>query len=203
MGDVVFATTDVDVEADIARSAETHEEVLNKRLDIKKLELQLPVLRSKVLPAVDLSVNAVNRDGGDESDARDWSYEARASASWTLFSRGERASLRRLKNQLLDARIGLDILLRDRATTTRSLARSLEEARRQVEIGRQGLELATRRATLYSDRWENGAIDILEYIRSQNDLEERRVSLVDLEINYLETLIDYRLAVGDDVRITP
>jgi outer membrane protein TolC len=198
VGEVSFAPQDIRVEDDIRDSAETHEDVLNQRLAVRKLENELPVQRARVLPGVDVAAGATQRGDGD---ADGWEYEARVTASWTLFAGAERARVRQLRNHLADADLALDILLRERETTLRSFARRLDEALRQVEIGRQSLDVAARRAALYSDRWENGAIDILEYIRSQNDLEQSRVDLVDLEITYLETLADYRRVVGAPVYV--
>jgi len=197
-GEVVFESREVDVESDIKRSEVSHETVLNKRLEIRKTENELPISRSRVLPAVDLGFTADRGGGTAKEDG--WSYETRVSASWNLFAGAERAKLRQLRNQLADADLSLEMLLRERQTSLTNLARRLEEALRQVDIGRQGVEVAERRAALYNDRWENGAIDILEYIRSQNDLEQSRVDLVDLEITYLETLADYLHAVGDPLR---
>ena len=46
------------------------------------------------------------------------------------------------------------------------------------------------------DRWENGEIDILEYIRSQNGLEDSRVQLINLKTSYMELLAEYLFEVG-------
>lgn len=197
VGELGFAAQTIHVEDDLRRSAESHEDVLNQRLEIRKLENELPVRRSRTRPAVDVSAGARQKGDSDEDrTSDDWAFETRVTASWTLFAGAERARVRQLLNQLADADLALALLLRERETSLRGLARRLDESLRQVELGRRSLDVAVRRAALYSDRWENGAIDILEYIRSQNDLEDRRVDLVDLEITYLETLADYRNAVG-------
>lgn len=199
VGELEYAPDEVRVEEDIERSAKGHEDVLNQRLLLRKLRNELPVRRARVLPEVALEATAARPPG----DAADWGVEGRVSASWTLLERADRARVRLLENQISEARLDLDLLLSDRAVSLRSLARRLDEARLQVEVGRQRLDVAARRAALYSDRWENGAIDILEYIRSQNDFEDGRVDLVDLEIAYLEILAEYRHAVGDPVLVPP
>ena len=56
--------------------------------------------------------------------------------------------------------------------------------------------MAETRLELYDDRWQNGEIDILEFIRSQNDLESSRIQLINLQTTYMELLGEYDFTVG-------
>ena len=56
--------------------------------------------------------------------------------------------------------------------------------------------LEAHRVALYADRWENGEIDILEYIRSQNDLENNKIQLINHKTTYMELLSEYRFESG-------
>ena len=58
------------------------------------------------------------------------------------------------------------------------------------------MKLGEGRAEIYADRWENGEIDILEYIRSQNDLENSRIELIRLKTTYMELVGAYQFTTG-------
>ena len=192
-GELAFAPVAIDVEHDIAQSAEQHEDILNARLALEKLRNELPARKSAVLPSVDVSIGATYDAAARDSD---WRAEGRVAASWTLLSSAERARLRLLRNQIADSELELEALLRNREITLRNYARQLAQGLVQVTTSRRRLDVAERRASLYSDRYENGEIGILEHIRAQNDLEEVRVALLESEISYLETLADYQYAAG-------
>ena len=49
---------------------------------------------------------------------------------------------------------------------------------------------------LYQDRWENGEIGILEYVRSQNELENAGTQLILQKTSHMELLAQYTFAVG-------
>ena len=53
---------------------------------------------------------------------------------------------------------------------------------------------------IYQDRWENGEIDIVEYIRSQNSVEDARVTLINDQMTYLDVLARYHNLTGRDRR---
>ncbi len=77
-----------------------------------------------------------------------------------------------------------------------SVAAQLVEAEKSVELGRQRVKVLERQLILYQDRWENGEINILEYVRSQNDLENAKVQLVTQQARYMELRAEYDFLTG-------
>ena len=87
-------------------------------------------------------------------------------------------------------------LVQTRVSQIRNLARSQNETERAVALQEQRVKFGEWQVELYSDRWENGEIIILELIRSQNDLENSKVQVVNQKTTYMELLAEYRFAVG-------
>ena len=83
-----------------------------------------------------------------------------------------------------------------RTKTLRSLGRRLKEAQESIILQEKKIEVAKKSVALFKDKWESGEIDILEYIRSQNDLENAKVNLINQKTAYMELMAEYRFNVG-------
>ncbi len=183
-------------ESDVDYCLNHHEDILNVKLGLKKLEKDLKVSRSRILPRTSIYVQS----GRDITDGLSFQNEpehkAGISLSWEIGSRTERASARRAQNSLRLSR--RDLFMEEQAKTRqiRDLSRKLKEAARLVRLQEQRVKLGERQMELYKDRWDNGEIDILEYIRSQNDVENSRIQLVNQKTAYLELLSQYIFVVG-------
>ena len=110
--------------------------------------------------------------------------------------RTERLKTRRLAQQIASDEIGIEDIKQARVRSLRDFARRIGETRRLVELQEVKIKVAERRSELYADRWQNGEIDILEYIRSQNDLENSRIQLINLQTTYMDLLGEYEFNVG-------
>ena len=86
--------------------------------------------------------------------------------------------------------VGVDAVFAE--TFHLDLARRLDESARLIDLQDKRVELGVRLAEIYRDRWENGEIDILEYVRSQNDLENSKIQLVNLKSSYMALLAQYQ-----------
>ena len=60
-----------------------------------------------------------------------------------------------------------------------------------VELQEERVKFSARRAELYGDRWQNGDIDILEYVRSQNDLQDSKIQVINYKTAYMDLLDQY------------
>jgi outer membrane protein TolC len=192
--DLPFAPVVIELPADLAWCLEHQEEVLNQQLKIRTLRHELIRLVEDEWPDVTLAVRRTRplAEGveGDEEE------RITLRAEWALGGIAERSRAAIQRNAILDARIELQQIRISLQRDVTDLARRLDEARRQVEIGQARLTLARTRARLYQDRWDNGEIDIIEYIRSQNDVEDSRVNLIDEQMSYLDLLASYRALIA-------
>jgi outer membrane protein TolC len=191
----VYRPQTVNPAADLAASLAMHEDIRALGIRLAQLTNEVESLREEAAPGLVLGTEVGLRDADDTE--RDWSSRFTVGLDWTPGLRAARAQVRLKEYALDDARLELEIARRRLQTTIDDLARRLDEALAQVDISARRLDVAGRRAKLYEDRWQNGEIDILEYVRSQNDLEDNRVGVIDAQIGYLETLADYRALCGE------
>ena len=194
--DVAYTPEEVDVLSDLATCLAEHETILNQLLQIRQVENELWARKRKILPAVNLG-GAVRRDDS-EKEQGDTEYTVGLDLSWEFGSVSDRARAKRLAYSLREEELGLTIIQREKQREVLDLGRRLVEQQRQVELSQERIAVQERRIALYRDRWDNGEIDILEYVRSQNDLENSRVTLVTQATTYMGLLSDYRLATVTD-----
>ena len=187
---------------DIAFCFENHEDILNVRLARKKLENSRIVEHSHVWPEVSVWGNALRslsdsdeEDDDSESDSDD-DFSVGLSLSWEFGSPTTRAIYKKFGNDLIVKDLNIRTTEQGKVKEVRDLARRLDEATRLVQIKEQKMTLTMRRVELYADRWKNGEIDILEYIRSQNDLENTRISLINQKTTYMELVGEYMYSIG-------
>jgi len=119
--------------------------------------------------------------------------------SWPLGARADRAHYQQAKNRLEDHRQEMYRTLQAREQTVRRLSRRLQEAKTSVSLQQERVALGERQLELFTDRWENGEIDILELIRSQNDLENDKVQLVNQKTEYMELLAEFEYEAALDL----
>ncbi len=194
--DVKFIPETVDVSADLQTCFNEHEEILNQKLNIKKVENELWVRKREIIPSVNL-FGTLQRDDSD-SESGDLEHTAGIDLSWEVGSGASRSRVGSLRYKVKQEEISLYIIEREKQLEIRDLGRRLKEQQRQVELSQERIVVQERRLELYRDRWDNGEIDILEFIRSQNDLENSRVILVTQATTYMGLLSDYRLATVTD-----
>ena len=199
-----FATEKVSVTNDTVFSLRNHEDLLNSRLERKKLENEAHVKGAKVWPKVSLwgDASTTVADSTDDADAEteedddDVDYSAGLSLSWEIMSPTAKATHTKLLNDIRSKALATRTLEEQKSKEIRDLGRRLDEALRLVRLQEEKMKINTRRVELYSDRWKNGEIDILEYIRSQNDLENTRIQLITQKTAYMDLLSEYKFAVG-------
>ena len=191
-----FAEHKLDVGADTAFAVTNHEDILNAQLEKKQRENELPVQRARRWPKVTLSATT----GRDSEDGfgldGDTETAVGLAFSWEPGSMTERLKSRKVATEIASDEIAIDDLKQSRIKSIRELARRIKETLQLVRIQQDKIEVSELRAELYADRWDNGEIDILEYVRSQNDLENSRIRLINLQTTYMELLSEYEFAVG-------
>jgi outer membrane protein len=179
--------------------AETHEErFVNNSLEKEKAERDLRI--SKLRTQVDLSVfltHNVDSKGDENANFRGRDEQiVGLNLSWDFGRRADKARLAQSQNDLDENEVNRYVLRQDKFLKLRKLNRDIEETSKAVVIQEQRILLNARQIELYKDRWENGEIDILEYIRSQNRQEDSRVQLINLKTNYMDLVNEYLFEVG-------
>ncbi len=192
-----FRVETVDAASDIRLCFVNDEELLNAGLSRQKAEREAEMLRAKVRPEVRLyAKSSRDTDSGLDLGDGDSDHQVGMALSWTLGRQSDEARYLKALNGVEKAELNISLLKLGKERDVRTLARKLDEAASLIKLQEERVKIGTRRAALYADRWENGEIDILEYIRAQNDLENNRIELISLKTNYMELLGQYRFTIG-------
>lgn len=210
--DYEFDTVDVlptahprlDVQRDLSWALEESEQIRMQELALAQLRNDLTNLKENLGPTVSI-VGAVSDSDGSASRNTDKGVDRRVAlrASWTIGSTGDRARVAIKENSILDKQLELRQLQISLHRQVLNYARRLEETERQIEVARKRLEVALIRAELYKDKWDNAEIDILEFVRAQNGVEDNRIGLINQETVYFDLLAAYiRLTACDTRGIT-
>jgi outer membrane protein TolC len=191
-----FAERPIDIRADIAFGVTNHEDIINAGLQKQQLENEWPVQRAKRWPKLTASAGSArtDRDGSDVEDDTDATFGL--ALSWEPGGYTERLKARRIAWNIDSKEIDIEDLRQEKAKDIRDLGRRIRETLQLVRLQEQKIQVAEQRSELYADRWQNGEIDILEYVRSQNDLENSRIQLINLQTTYMELLGEYDFTVG-------
>ena len=189
--DVRYQPEPIEEQEDLAFALEEHELIRNALIDLEKAKLDYRVAHTKEMPEVGANVSVRDGDELEEPDAR-----AALTVTWPWGDRFDRLAAAKSANTVRTSELALFDAQQARSRSVRSLALRVREAERAVELQEDRLRVLQQQLDLYQDRWDNGEIDILEFIRSQNDLENAKVILITQKTNYMELLAEYRYNVG-------
>ena len=192
-----FAPKDTDLGQALTNALINHETILNVHLEEEKRKRSAIISQWDRFPIVEVGVRYNETEVDNTDPVSDTRLEA--SIVWPLGARADRAQYKQALNRLEDQRQQIYSTEQNREQVVRSLVRRLSEARIAVTLQEQRVKLGNRRLELFTDRWENGEIDILELIRSQNDLENDKVQLVNLKTTYMELLAEYEFEAALDL----
>lgn len=196
--DFEYKTMAIELKDDLYFAEHNEETFINNALSKEKTERDVRVARSKT--NVDLSLDFTHTI--DSKGTQNANLEGRSdnivalNLSFDLGQRADKARLAKSQNDLEENSVDRYILRQNKMRTLRDLSRNIEETEKAVVIQEQRIKLSERQLELFKDRWENGDIDILEYIRSQNSLEDAKVRLINLKTTYMELLSEYLFEVG-------
>ncbi len=196
-GDFEYAVQDKDVKKDIEFAQENLETFLNNRLERRKLNLMDEIYENKTMPDLKLAATHYQYGDGDgfNFDGKDEQIIS-LNLSWNLGRNAELARQQMNKNKLETNQHDYFMLLQELKTSVTGYYRRLLESAEAVRIQESICEIEKRKEELYRDKWENGEIDILELVRTQTDLENAYVTLIEKKISYLELLANYEFSVG-------
>ena len=196
--DFEYKTMEIKLKDDLFFAEHNEETFLNNALAREKAERDVRITASR--KNVDLSLDLTHSidSKGTENANLDGRNDQTISLnlSFDLGERADKARHAKSKNELEENSIDRYILRQNKMRSLRDLYRSIEETAKAVVIQEQRIKLSERQLELFKDRWENGEIDILEYIRSQNSLEDSKVRLINLKTTYMELLSEYLFEVG-------
>ena len=193
-----YEALEFDIEEDLMHAEENDELFINNALLKKILERDVRVKKEDTQVDVDLRFQQRLVNEGTESANLNGNDEQIISINFgfDLGRRADKARLAKSKNRLDENAVDRYILRQNKFRDLRGIARELEETETSIKIQDQRIELNETQIELFKDRWENGEIDILEYIRSQNNLESSRVQLIRLKTNYMDLVNRYLFEVG-------
>ena len=196
-GDFDFAIQKFDLAKDIEFGRENLETFVNNRLERKKLELQCKIYDGKTLPKV--SINATHYKYGDNENFNFHGKEEQVISLNLTYDIGRKADTARLGkavNNLQNNSHDYFILDQALAVELNGYHRRLMESEAAVKLQENLCDFYRKKEELYKDKWENGEIDILELVRTQTDLENAYVDLINRKISYMELVANYEYAVG-------
>ncbi|MBR0459926.1 MAG: TolC family protein [Victivallales bacterium] len=196
-GDFDFQLQNFDLEQDLVWARDNLETFLNNRLSRRKLEWQVRIREDRRFPTVSLNATHYQHGDGDGFNTHGKDEQVfSVNLSWALGRKAELAQLAIARENLAVNQNDYFSLNQDLVTELTNYHRRIQEAAAAVEYREQLCKLQQRKQELYSDRWENGEIDILELVRAQTDLEDALVALVNQKISYLELVANYLYTVG-------
>lgn len=188
-----FAIDPIDPEKDLKRAMDEHEDIRNARLELELARKEMEVADTQTRPEVRLEASFEENDPqvGDASQAR-----AEVVLEWPWLNRADRAEARQRALDLREREVGVFQARQEVRRRIESTALRVAEAERTVELQSERVAVLERQFELFRDRWENGEINILEFVRSQNDLENARVRLVTEQTRYFELRAEYDFVTG-------
>ncbi|WFB34424.1 TolC family protein [Kiritimatiellota bacterium B12222] len=190
---LVFEIRPFNMEQDLASALENHEEILNARMDVELNHMEAKVARTRRYPEVRAALSMEENDAPASSDSN---MRAEIVLELPWLDRSDRAEARRRENDLKQSELTLYSVKQRVEQQIKSIAVQVVEAERSVVLSAERLLVLEQQFTLYQDRWDNGEIGILEFVRSQNDLENARVQLVTKQTEYLELRAEYDFKIG-------
>jgi outer membrane protein TolC len=179
---------------------------LESRPDYKSLfsqkesfEEQLKSSRARYFPKIVLSGN-YGGSGLELSDIEP-SGVIQANLVLTLFDtdrKGERlaleSGLRRVEQQIADQQRGIEQDIREALL-------NLQSASEQVEVARDGLELAEKELQFASDRFKNGVVNNIEVVKAQDSLSRAHDNRLNALTQHAEAKIALAKALGNTDKI--
>jgi outer membrane protein TolC len=196
-GDFSFELHSVNLADDLHYAFENIESMLNNRLENRKLHWLLDIRDSQRLP--DLSVAATHRQQGN-GDGFNFNgpdeQTVTLNLNWEIGRRADAARWQQAQNRIANNQHDYFIISQEITTSLSNYQRRLDESARAVALQENLCKLLQRKEELYRDRWENGEIDILELVRTQTDLENSFVDLINRKIEYLQLVGYYEFTAG-------
>lgn len=191
---LVFDVRNVDVDRDVEKALTSHERILNARLSKQLAEQEWDVAKARGLPELSVGVSVLD----DEADERGQNVTGEIRLEWPLGDREDRAAAREAGRAFQQSEIEEFEARQTVRKDVKSTALRVEEAKRAVLLQEDRVRVLERQFLLYENRWDNGEISILEFVRSQNDLENARVLLITQQTRYLELLAEYDFVTGPE-----
>lgn len=189
------------IETDVYEKARTNRAAIVKlELDIERQKQKIKIAKERILPDLNLDFSVSDTrdsDGGSYRFSSPIDNRLGLSLDWPLMSRADRLRAKREEYDMKNLEIQLFQSRQDLKKKLRDLMAEIKEIVRSIELQEQALEASELRLNLFKDRWENGEISILEYIRSQNTYRNRQVQIIQQKTQYMSLLAEYDYLVGE------
>jgi len=189
-----------EVEREVFKSAkEVSASILKLRLDLDRQKVKIKIAKERTWPDLNLNFTVDDtRDSGDGSYRFSSPADSKVGLSldWPLFARSDRFKVDREEYDFKDLELQLFQSEQSLKRTLKDLVGDIFEKERSIELQEQALEVSKLRLNLFKDRWDNGEINILEYIRSQNTYQNKQVEIIQEKTNYMSILAQYDYLLG-------
>lgn len=190
-----------DIDTDVYERAQKNRAAIAKLgLDIDRQKQKIKIAKERVLPDLnlDFSVSDTRDDeGGSYRFSSPIDNRLGLSLDWPLMSRADRLRAKRETYDMKNLELQLYQAQQDLKKKLRDLIAEINETGRSIQLQEEALDASELRLNLFKDRWENGEISILEYIRSQNTYRNRQVQIIQQKTEYMSLLADYDYLVGE------
>lgn len=182
------------------KAEENRASIIKLHLDIERQKQKIKIAKERILPDLNLDFSV-----SDTRDAQGGSYRFSSpidnrlglSLDWPLMSRSDRLKAKREEFDMKNFEVQLFQSRQDLKKKLRDLIAEIKETARSIQLQEQALAASELRLNLFKDRWENGEISILEYIRSQNTYRNRQVQIIQQKTEYMSLLAEYDYLVGE------
>lgn len=191
-----FQLQDFDQKTDWEYTQVNHVDFLNYHLNLKIIERDLRIQKTQLLPQVSLEYDLSQGSTNEFDFKEDLTSSVGLSLSWTFGNMADTSAYQRALLRYEISQVDFEDIYQRKLLELRNLSRDREVLTRSLEIAQRRLAFQERSTALYADRYQNGEIDILEFIRNQDALENTRIDLLRQKIRYIEKVAEYNLAIG-------
>ncbi len=195
-----------DLEADARNMLAHHESLVNTRLDIALVEINIDIQKDVLWPRVDLSLTGEHKsEGSDPFNERDETSDAfSVQLTYTTqldFKKGDRAELEQLKLGLENSQAGLvdkenSLLLR-----LRSIHRNTGRLKTQLGLSEQRLSAEREKLAATLVRYEDGGVDNLEVTRAKQAVDNAEISVINARIDLVLAHEEYHSLLPPDAPV--
>lgn len=194
----------VDVAEGFRTALEKRPELLRRRQEIERLDLESRIARNQLLPAVDLSGSYAHvglgqeySDDLDDLGSRDFrNWEVGLTVSYPLGNREARNEYLRTRQRLKGRHALLGQLQEEISTEVRSAVRLLDVNRKKIEVAGRGRDLAEEKLRTLLKRMEVGLATTRDVLEGEEDLALARTDQITALADYNKAVTEYLRATG-------
>lgn len=174
--------------------------LMNLKLTLKLQKDQISNAKEGIWPKIKLNATMSDSKSGDSDFwelKKTYSQSIGVSINYSLFQKSRKSALKTARINSDKTKINIFQRQQERTKTIKELWLQMQEEKKNIALQEQVIKVSEMRLNLFKDRWENGEIDILEVIRSENEFQNFKVELIKLKTFYMSNLAKYNYYLGN------